>query len=741
MHSKTEMKERGLEFGRALQFLLRQCAIYSAEHPVTQGPREQAFVIVSEIIKSSGQLTFGFAGDRILINNILTADPSLRSLRKDFLQRGVAAIVLLPSITAAAFKEFVTLLAITPKALLAQGGAKVYFERNRIEGTRVVLAPEGGGQEDVILRVNGEELIANSNWSAHLHAGGTLRSTASGDSLFESSASEATRKNWRRHLESILNATLLEARTESGGSIRAKSNRVEPLGGESNSSGRIPVECDANFVEDLAARWAVERLSTARSEAEIVLTYEGVAETLTRALATVIALQNTLRKIAHLSEEQHLDSAVLELVRRELAFSTLPLQEQSSVLLSIRRYSASQFRQLIAAIKALLQRGDVSAASKLAEHYASVMAEKDVTAEELSRAADLFQLFLDVPAGNFFAALQSISLESFQHVEDRERHERIVHLIGLQGQRALERQDWDSLLSVVDALETRLVSGLNHNPCCRTEMERLEVIAKLDDALETLISHRDIPASSRDAVSLCRAFGPRSAEKMTQRLETEQNAPTRLRLVRVIGQSGEAALRVVRPRLADPRWYVVRNACALLGDLGDPELLTQLAPALVHADERVQRSAVETLLRKRVAGREQALSECLAQMYAPVAEVVLDDFLMMRDPKCLPGIEKLLLNGCDGKAGLLLKAVQVAMVIDSSKARHLLEKITAEGQLPISVRHAASLALQRQRGRQSAKASQGSIAQSSSDPLTQSCRGPLQHQLHGTSHSSHQKLR
>jgi HEAT repeat protein len=712
MRSKPELKERGLEFGRALQLLLRRCAIYSPDHPSSQGPREQAFAVLSEILESSGRLTFGFAGGRVLINNILTSDSSLRGLRQEFLQRGVAAIVLLPHLAATAFKDFVTLLSITPKALLAQGGAKIYFERNKVEGARVVLPPEHGDPEDVILRADGEQLIAENNWSVSFQGGGTLQADALGhrlDSLLGTAASETAGYDLHRQLESMVNAALSGAKTESEELARLVSRLVVEFDREAPSADGNPTEIASNLVEDLAACWAVDRLSTARSQPEILLTYEDVAETLTRSLATAILLQNTLTKIACLSEQQHLDPSVVELIRRELAFCALPLQEQGSQLLGVNRYSAAQFRQLIATIKALLQRGDIDAASRLAEHYAAVVEEKDVTGEELSRVADLFQIFLSAPNADFFAALRRFVPEAFRQIQDSERHQRVVHLIGLQGHRALEMQDWDSLLSVVDVLETQLVSGTTHDRCCRTEMERLEEDAKLDDALESLIAHRDVPTSSRKAVALCRAFGPRAAEKMTQRLEIEEDASIRLRLVRVIGQSGDSALRVVRLRLADPRWYVVRNACVLLGDLGDPELLAQLVPVLTHADERVQMSAVHTLLRKRIAGREQLLSECLVRMYAPVAEVVLDDLLMMRDPRCLPGLESLLLNSGESKSGLLLKAVQIATVIDSSRAKQLLDKVAADRHLPTVVRRAAALALQSHAGKQAVKPMQEHI--------------------------------
>ncbi len=696
MQSKPKSKDDGLAFGRALQLVLKQCAIYSSSHPSIQQPLQKAYGLLCESLRGATQLTFGFAGSRVLINNLVTTDSSVRGLRQEFNQRGIAGIVLLPALTEKDFARFVGVLATPPKVLSDKGGATRFFEENQVPGARIILSPENS-DADLLLDVSGEAILSKMGWEAGRRGEGDAQSAGMRPSALDSELSRAIPfligDDLRSKIEAIVDSALSGPSSNAGSLLENISHTlqlVRPTPADEESGNH---EAAREMLEDVAARWAVGRLSVSKSPAEVPNVYEGVVAQLSRALVEAVLMQHTLEKVARLSEQEHLERTVLELVRRELQFWALSLHDQKEQLLHIKRYSATEFRQLLMAIKALMQRGDAASASALANNFIAVLGEQDVTTEELSRAADLWNVMLECSPTDFFAQFGRLAVSAFSGLLDSERHQRLAHLLGIEGARALEAQDWDALSAIVCALDDRLPSEVDQASCCLVELQRLEKKAGLEDTLEAVISQATLHSSTRESLAMCRAFGPRSAEVLFQRLTDEENAGRRLRLVRMISQSGESAIRAARSRINDSRWYVVRNACTLLGDLNDPDLLAQVTPALTHKDERVQMSAVCALVRKHAHGREQILAEGLLKMHPHAAEVALDELLLMRNPKCLRGLREFLMEASDDKRGLLMKAVQVVSMIKSKEAQQLLQAVAADARFPAALRNSASLAL------------------------------------------------
>jgi len=63
--------------------------------------------------------------------------------------------------------------------------------------------------------------------------------------------------------------------------------------------------------------------------------------------------------------------------------------------------------------------------------------------------------------------------------------------------------------------------------------------------------------------------------------------------------------------LGDPRWYVARNAAALLGELGSPQAEQPLGELLHHDDERVRHAATIALMRLGTARSMPAIEQAL----------------------------------------------------------------------------------------------------------------------------------
>jgi HEAT repeat protein len=89
------------------------------------------------------------------------------------------------------------------------------------------------------------------------------------------------------------------------------------------------------------------------------------------------------------------------------------------------------------------------------------------------------------------------------------------------------------------------------------------------------------------------------SDKVTRRLMTllaeESAATNRKMLADILIRTGSAAVPVLQEHLFDERWYVVRNAVAILGEIRSQDTLPHLTPLLEHREVRVRRETIRSL--------------------------------------------------------------------------------------------------------------------------------------------------
>lgn len=99
-----------------------------------------------------------------------------------------------------------------------------------------------------------------------------------------------------------------------------------------------------------------------------------------------------------------------------------------------------------------------------------------------------------------------------------------------------------------------------------------------------------------------------------------------------------AAVEPLMHLLQDPRWYVVRNAAELLGDMGAEAADGKLLGALKHGDARVRRSAAGALARLGTARGVYALQPLLSDGNAAVRLQVVHGISSARLPRSVPAL-------------------------------------------------------------------------------------------------------
>jgi histone H3/H4 len=163
MLDSKQLKSQGLRFARSLQIAIKTAMLFTVEHKTMDGPIRQSFQFLNNMLKESGQFTFGFVDDQVMLNNLLTTDDSLRQLETEFLKRGITAVTFEPGLTVGRYQKVIGILAAPTKTIDAAGGISAFLDKNELEGARILLAPRSQKDKgaDTIIETDSEAYITS----------------------------------------------------------------------------------------------------------------------------------------------------------------------------------------------------------------------------------------------------------------------------------------------------------------------------------------------------------------------------------------------------------------------------------------------------------------------------------------------------------------------------------------------------------------------------------------------------
>src|SRR5579864_6501007 len=162
MLDNKQIKTLGLRFARALQTTIKTVGVFTIEHKSAERPIQQSFLLLNNLQKEVGQFTFGFVDNQVMLNNLLTSEPSLRYLETEFLKRGVAAITFEPGLTVGRYTKVIQVLAAYTSDIEAVGGFLVFLDQHEVEGVRILPAARNqkkNEQGDTIIETDSESYI------------------------------------------------------------------------------------------------------------------------------------------------------------------------------------------------------------------------------------------------------------------------------------------------------------------------------------------------------------------------------------------------------------------------------------------------------------------------------------------------------------------------------------------------------------------------------------------------------
>src|SRR5919109_2757710 len=130
MVDKNKLKLEGLKYGRLLQSVYRLAAMFTVVHRAADGAVKQSYEALNLIVRTVNQFTFGFFDHRVLLNNVLTPDKTLRILENEFSKRGLAAVTFPAGLTLGGYRRLLAIICASPDEIMQHGGIKRFFEQN-----------------------------------------------------------------------------------------------------------------------------------------------------------------------------------------------------------------------------------------------------------------------------------------------------------------------------------------------------------------------------------------------------------------------------------------------------------------------------------------------------------------------------------------------------------------------------------------------------------------------------------
>jgi hypothetical protein len=382
-------------------------------------------------------------------------------------------------------------------------------------------------------------------------------------------------------------------------------------------------------------------------------------------------------------------------IREELEWAVVPLEKKIEQLSALERFDRLFFRRLLELINEQIKAGEFDTSTRLGLHYMRCIAPgREPDMDELARMPELLRVMARVRTSFWPACAEQLIVALERPDLGEVRHLQVVNAIIALSKSVAVYEDFGLIVQVGQALESQ-VKGTEHRNCCLMGLRQLLTPTNLERLVEIFIAKKDDANWVRTTALLLRWSGAPGIGRAFKALSDEVSASNRLGLMRMLGRIGPAAIELAHERLSDDRWFVVRNACKLLAELKDPDLIEHVRPLLTHPDERVQKAAVLSINETRSPQRAVVFAEALPYLAPHVLEDVTTEIRFLKSADSLPGLEQFIFRSAHGNTKSLLLAVNTLAIIPDERVPQLMANIMADDTLDIAVRRSALVGLQR----------------------------------------------
>jgi hypothetical protein len=189
--------------------------------------------------------------------------------------------------------------------------------------------------------------------------------------------------------------------------------------------------------------------------------------------------------------------------------------------------------------------------------------------------------------------------------------------------------------------------------------------------------------------------GDEGAEALIEQIGQAQTSEDRKRLFEVLTELPDAISALIR-MLGDSRWFVVRNAADLLGELGASRAEEALVALLRHSDDRVRRTATNALVKVGTPNALKGIYEAVSDTSPEVRMQAAAAMSMRKDGRASATLIRAIEDEDDSDVQLAMIAA-LGRVATPDAVQKLVKMAEPEGRLfrkkPTNIRVAAVQAL------------------------------------------------
>ncbi len=713
---KAQLKTQGIALGYSIQTALKMVLMYSADHPAAARAVDAAYDALTTLLQAPlPHFTIGFLNKRLILNELATDDSSLVQLALDFDRRDFAAITFVAGITPAEFREAIAILAVKPKVIEARG-IKEFLADHSVNHVRVLPAKKQD-KGDTVLGMDtesyflAEDLLTSPGLGAATGLETLLQfATDSGPSgggrgLLLPKGKEileiATKVEGAVvgaddiDLQAVIAqfAQLLEEITPERFIAALPPARQTELRG--HSAAELASDVASEVAENAAVKEVLRKLGETPAGPQSAEAQQSAARVVRLGLSMTRTVDRFMGKLTTVLQEANLPPELYERITAEVNWRSSAIADKRDWLLERTAYDDEGFRRLLEFLEDCLRERQPDEAVQVATHYFEFLhRDSEAVRAELSRAAAVLRVLTDPQVlACFTATIERLGAELLNRERTQECHAQLLACL-LAAAQLPTGPDLHLTSRIGGAIARAHRSDpRQHAACCANALQALLPPVAVKELIGRYLDVRADAGLARQQVEIMQWVPSMSGEVVFARLVDEQDRATRMRLLRLIAELGDGAIQAARKRLTDERWYVVRNACCVLGEAGDPEAAKYLRPALRHSDPRVQQAAVTALARSTAPGAAATLAEILPDLQGQVVEHVLDELLFRKDPATIGALGRFIHLGKGAKSGILEKAVRALAGIPSEQSARVLGVVLWDSGHAAIVRRAAADAL------------------------------------------------
>ncbi len=171
---------------------------------------------------------------------------------------------------------------------------------------------------------------------------------------------------------------------------------------------------------------------------------------------------------------------------------------------------------------------------------------------------------------------------------------------------------------------------------CQRALGRLTSASILAFLVEAVRSKTLPDAARQQLSSILTVYAGKIAKPLMLALGGESDAQARKFLATALIRLQKSALPTLIEHLDDPRWYVVRNAASILGEIRLEQAAEHMPPLLNHADVRVRREAVRALTKIGGTRAEGILLSLIEQNDREMSQQAILSLGALKSPRAIP---------------------------------------------------------------------------------------------------------